>query len=115
LRGTNPPHAHNYYLNALAESGIVGLASYIVFMAGAFIYMLRRIRDARLRGIRNIHPFADPLALALGGLGVMLAISVHNLFDNIFVHGMTAQLGLTLGLVEGAWIASNEDPEETPH
>lgn len=115
LRGTNPPHAHNYYLNALAESGIVGLVSYVIFIVGAFTYMLRRIRGAQLRGTRNIHPFADPLALTLGGLGVLLALSVHNLFDNIYVHGMTAQLGLTLGLVEGAWNASDEGPEETPN
>lgn len=108
LRGANPPHAHNYYLNALAESGIVGLSAYLILIVGAFAYTTARIRAAQRRGHWQGHPYANPLALALGLLGILLALSVQNLFDNLFVHGMTAQLGLTLGLVEAGWLASTD-------
>lgn len=111
LRGTNPPHAHNYYLNALAESGIVGLAAYLLLLVAAFAYTTARIRGAQSRGDWTGHPYANPLALALGLLGVLIALSVHNLFDNLFVRGMTAQVGLTLGLVEAGWLAVRNKTE----
>ncbi|GIW06586.1 MAG: O-antigen polymerase [Dehalococcoidia bacterium] len=111
LRGTNPPHAHNYYLNALAESGIVGLSAYLLLIIAAFTYTTARIRGAQRRSASSGHPYANPLALALGLLGVLLALSIHNLFDNLFVHGMTAQLGLTLGLVEAGWRVSLNESE----
>jgi O-antigen ligase len=38
-------------------------------------------------------------AVALGALGVIVHLCVHNLFDNLFVHNMNVQLGLVLGLV----------------
>lgn len=38
-------------------------------------------------------------AVALGVLGVLVHLSVHNLFDNLFVHSMNVQLGLCLGLL----------------
>ncbi|MCS6801141.1 MAG: O-antigen ligase family protein [Chloroflexota bacterium] len=107
LRGTNPPHAHNYYLNALAESGIVGLTAYLLLIVSAFAYTTVRIRGAQRRGAWAGHPYAHPLALALGMLGVLIAISVHHLFDSVFVRGMTAQVGLMLGLVEAGWQVSS--------
>jgi O-antigen ligase len=111
LRGTNPPHAHNYYLNLLAESGMVGLAAYLLLMMAAFAYTTVRIRGAQGRGDWPGHPYANPLALALGLLGVLIALSVHNLFDNLFVRGMTAQVGLTFGLVEACWLAARNETE----
>ncbi len=38
-------------------------------------------------------------AVALGALGVLVHLCVHNLFDNLFVHSMNVQLGLVLGLI----------------
>jgi hypothetical protein len=29
----------------------------------------------------------------------MVALSVHNFFDNLYVHSLAAQIGLTLGLM----------------
>ena len=34
-----------------------------------------------------------------GGFGVLVALSIHNFFDNLFVHAMYLQVGLTLGIV----------------
>nr|MBC7244917.1 O-antigen ligase family protein [Chloroflexota bacterium] len=41
-------------------------------------------------------------AVALGVLGVLVHLSVHHLFDNLFVHSMNVQLGLLLGLLSVA-------------
>ncbi|MGC8786842.1 MAG: O-antigen ligase family protein [Anaerolineae bacterium] len=38
-------------------------------------------------------------AVTLGVLGMLVHLSVHNLFDNLFVHSMNVQLGLCLGLL----------------
>ncbi len=104
LRGANPPHAHNYYLNALAESGVIGLIGYLTFVVSTFAYTSVRIRAARRLQSPAEHPYIDPLALSLGCLGVLLALAVHNVFDNNYVHSMTAQLGLMLGVVEAGWL-----------
>ncbi|MCL6646852.1 MAG: O-antigen ligase family protein [Chloroflexi bacterium] len=111
LRGSNPPHAHNFYLNQLAESGIIGLAAYLILIGAAFAYTTVRVRAAQRLGRWQGHLLAHPFALALGLLGVLLALSVHNVFDALFVHGMTAQLGLTLGLVEASWQARAQHAE----
>jgi hypothetical protein len=39
------------------------------------------------------------LAASLGILGVVIHLSVHNFFDNLFVHSMYLQLGVLLGLI----------------
>lgn len=44
---------------------------------------------------------ADQLwrSLAAGLLGTLVALSVHNTFDNLFVHGMAVQVGIGLGMM----------------
>ncbi len=83
-------HAHNYYLNLGAETGLLGLLAYLILLGAMFWHVTRaalRTTDALSRGV------------ALGVLGVLVALSVHNLFDNIYVHSMGVHLGLCLGLV----------------
>jgi len=80
-------HAHNYYLNMAAETGLVGLTAYLVAGALVFIWVVRRIRDWR----------AWPQALAIGVLGVLTHLSVHNLFDNLYVQHIVLHLALLLG------------------
>lgn len=41
-------------------------------------------------------------AVASGVLGVLVHLSVHHVFDNLFVHSMNVQLGLLLGLLSVA-------------
>jgi O-antigen ligase len=83
-------HAHNYYLNVLAESGLVGLGAYLVMWSAIFWAGWRAVRSTRGLG----------QCIAAGAFGVMVALSVHNLFDNLFVHSMQIQVGLTLGLMQ---------------
>jgi len=37
--------------------------------------------------------------IAIGIVGTLVAMSVHNFFDNLYVHGMAAQIGLSLGML----------------
>jgi O-antigen ligase len=88
-------HAHNYYLNLLAETGVVGLAAYLIFFASLLAFAGQGLRAA-LAGEAGWGPRAF---LALGIVGMLLVFSLHNLFDNIYVHGLLVQLGMVLGLV----------------
>ncbi|MDO8671276.1 MAG: O-antigen ligase family protein [Dehalococcoidia bacterium] len=99
-------HAHNYYLNLLAETGLPGFFAYIAFMVAVFIFALRTV--ARLETTDppfcrtapgGWNWFSQPYPLALGLMGVLVALSIHNFFDVLYVHGMAVQLGLILGLL----------------
>jgi len=82
-------HAHNYYLNIAAESGVVGLAAYLVFWLAAGWLALRATR--RQSGLWR--------GMALGIVGALVHLSVHNLFDNLYVQGIYLQVGLWVGLL----------------
>jgi O-antigen ligase len=80
-------HAHNLYINFLAETGILGALAFLVFWASVAVLAYRTSRDQ------------DPLlrSLALGLLGTVAYLTVHNLFDNLFVQHLQLQLALLLG------------------
>ncbi len=80
-------HAHNYYLNAAAETGLVGLMAYLLLGAAAFLRVAQWIR----RGA------GWPRALAIGVLGALTHLSVHNLVDNLYVQHMILILALLMG------------------
>ena len=82
-------HAHNYYLNIAAEAGLVGLGAYLLFWAATPWLTIRAIR--RTAGLWR--------GLALGILGALVHLSVHNLFDNLYVQGIYLQVALWIGLV----------------
>jgi hypothetical protein len=83
-------HAHNYYLNVAAEAGLAGLAAYAILWAAAFWRGWRAVRVSH--GMWR--------SVAAGLLGTLVALSIHNGFDNLFVHGMAVQVGIGLGMVE---------------
>jgi O-antigen ligase len=82
-------HAHNYYLNIAAETGLLGLLAYGLFWLSAL--------GLGWRAVRRSHGF--PRAVAAGSLGVLVHLSVHNLVDNLFVQGMYLQVGIVLGVL----------------
>jgi putative inorganic carbon (HCO3(-)) transporter len=82
-------HAHNYYLHVAAETGIAGLAAYGLLIAACF-----------WQGWSATRSLADPAqGVALGVLGVLGALTVHSLFDNLYVHGMNMHVAMLLGLL----------------
>jgi O-antigen ligase len=88
-------HAHNYYLNIAAETGLIGLLAYLSLWAAVMWQTIR----AQLQA-------SDPLsqALALGALGILVHVSVHNVVDNLWVHNMYVHVAIVLGLVQSSFI-----------
>jgi putative inorganic carbon (hco3(-)) transporter len=82
-------HAHNYYLNLLAEVGIVGLTAYLAFWA-AVIWMTARIVR------RAAYP---DRGLALGLMGAWIHLATHQLVDKLFVNNIYLHLGALLGIL----------------
>ena len=81
-------HAHNFYLNLLAEVGLLGLSSYLIFLGGLLFSLWLATR--RLAGWRR--------GLALGLLGAFTHFAVHSLVDNLLVNNVQLQLGVMLAL-----------------
>jgi putative inorganic carbon (HCO3(-)) transporter len=92
-------HAHNYYLNLAAELGLIGLSAYLLVLALAI--------RAAIRGLRATDPFWR--TVALGTLGSLVAIALHSAFDNLYVHGVSVQIGALFALVQ---LASRRAAEE---
>jgi O-antigen ligase len=82
-------HAHNYYLNVAAETGVVGLLVYVWLWVAALLTSWRAVQ--RSGGWQ--------LGVALGVLGMVVHLSVHNLFDNLYVHGMYLHIAILLGVI----------------
>ena len=82
-------HAHNYYLNVAAETGVVGLLVYVWLWAAALLTSWRAVQRSS----------GWYLGVALGVLGMVVHLSVHNLFDNLYVHGMYLQIAILLGVI----------------
>ncbi len=85
-------HAHNYYLNMLAELGVVGGVLLLTILVLAF----RRLGGQLLRSESEQRTFWR--ALLAGCLGGLVVFCVHNLFDSLFVHSVNIQIGILLGL-----------------
>lgn len=82
-------HAHNQYLNFLAETGVVGLAAYIAFWISIF-----RVNWKTLK-----HPDRTGRAVAVGLLGCWTYIAVHSVFDNLFVNNLFLHIGVLLAVL----------------
>ena len=83
-------HAHNYYINLLAEVGIVGLAAYLLLWAVVLWQTIRLLRNLAWpeRGI------------AMGLLAVWVALAAHHLVDKLYVNNIYIHLGVMLGLLQ---------------
>lgn len=82
-------HAHNYYLNILGETGIIGLVAYLVL----WVYVFALTWQARR------HPDLESRCLAIGLLGTWTYMSIHSLLDNLYVNNLFLHLGVLLSLL----------------
>jgi len=149
VRGWNEAlgHAHNFYLNIAAETGLVGVAVYLSIFIVALLHTVKALlqgarascpprvvgqginpcrpavvgevvgdgqrRASMSPGRKGTSPFptgrgGGPVGgrhsqaiwrgILLGVLGSLVAVCVHNMFDSLFVHGMSIQLGMILAL-----------------
>ncbi|MBV9324213.1 MAG: O-antigen ligase family protein [Chloroflexi bacterium] len=85
-------HAHNYYINMLAELGVVGGGLLLTLLA--LIY--RQLGGVLVRSEAQSGTFWR--AVLAGVFGGLVVFCVHNLFDSLFVHSVNIQIGVLLGL-----------------
>lgn len=111
-------HAHNYYINIAAETGLFGLVAFLLFLLSTFVAGERAYRgiSTRYMHLRSawrtpkaatsereiryrrslLGRFTNDRALAIGLLAALLSVCVHNMVDNLYVHSMTILFALLL-------------------
>jgi putative inorganic carbon (hco3(-)) transporter len=82
-------HAHNIYLNIMAEIGFLGLVTYAGQLTAWVAVVSSGFRRSQTRFDR---------ALAAGVLATLAGVALHNVFDNLSVHGLETETGLLVGL-----------------
>jgi O-antigen ligase len=82
-------HAHNFYLNTLAETGIIGLSAYLILWGSVFwtTWRITRTSEGWIRGT------------ALGLLGSWSHLSIHSFLDKLYVANLHLHIGAMLGLL----------------
>jgi putative inorganic carbon (hco3(-)) transporter len=93
-------HAHNYYLNLLAETGVIGFSGYLLMWAMIFALSVRAL--GQNSGLRR--------GLALGLLGTWSHLMVHSVFDKLYVNNLYLHIGAMLGLI--AILLNTTTPKE---
>ncbi len=83
-------HAHNAYIQVAAQTGIVGLVTYLSLIVTV---------AARLRSRWRLGSGSDRV-IVIGVIGVSVAVAVHNLFDYLHVAALPIQLSLIWALAE---------------
>ncbi|HXV43346.1 MAG TPA: O-antigen ligase family protein [Anaerolineae bacterium] len=82
-------HAHNYLLNIGAEAGLIGITAYLIFWILTF-----RVSWLALQRSQGFNR-----AVVAGGLGILVHLHIHNLFDNLYVQGMYLHVAIVLALI----------------
>lgn len=83
-------HAHNYYLNLLAEVGVPGLLAYGLFWLVIVVQTMVVANRAAWpeRGV------------VVGLLAAWTALAVHHLVDKLYVNNIYVHLGVMIGLLQ---------------
>jgi O-antigen ligase len=119
-------HAHNYYINMAAETGIIGLLCFLAFLIAIFVaggrslqsinqrYRQEQVRLSNPPRVRiypipslqqiqtqftHLRILVNDRALAIGLLAAILSVCIHNLVDNLYVHSMTSLFALLVVLL----------------
>ncbi len=82
-------HAHNYYLNIFAEAGILGLLGYGKVWLTIFYQSVKA----------TTHPDLLSRLVVIGLLGAWVYISVHSIFDNLYVNNLFLHIAVMLSVM----------------
>jgi len=82
-------HAHNYYLNILAEAGIIGFLMYVASWVGV-LWLTWQARA---------HPDLLARSIAVGLLGSWTYFAVHSMLDNLFVNNLFMHIGVLFAIL----------------
>lgn len=82
-------HAHNYYIHAAAETGIIGVVAYLTLLLTAYVMAGRTCRNTHEVALRYI---------AWGGFGTLTAVMVHNMVENLHVLNLGIEWSAVLAL-----------------
>jgi putative inorganic carbon (hco3(-)) transporter len=82
-------HAHNIYLNTLAEMGIIGLAAYITLWGAIYwhTWLITRTTEVWMR------------FTAIGLMGTWTHLTVHSFLDKLYVANLHLHIGALLGVL----------------
>ena len=96
----DPIHAHNDYLELLAEYGLVGAAGMAGFLA---LHAARAVRamGRMARALRGMEEAGhDDLALVIGALAALAALGAHSLLDfNLHIPGNALVMAFVFGIL----------------
>ncbi len=82
-------HAHNYYLNLLAEVGLFGLIGYSIVWI-VIIHMSWKV---------ICHPDGGIRLVGVGLMGSWVYFAIHSFFDNLYVNNLFFQLASMLSIL----------------
>lgn len=95
-------HAHNYYINLLAETGVLGLLAYLLLWLAIFGWTWQTLR--RTAGLER--------GITLGLMGVWVHLSVHSLVDKLYVNNLFLHIGIMLGLLAVLYQHAQQQTQE---
>lgn len=97
-----PPHAHNLFLQQLAETGLLGFIALLTVLVLAFRTALT-VRHSRTRWVS---------LLGTASLASLSAFVVHNLFDVTLLEGTGVYLFAILGLTSALLVVAGSEESE---
>jgi len=100
-------HAHNYYINVFAETGVIGFVAYVILwvaiIATTWHLARRRLPPATPAANLSVHHLISGVLqsrfVAVGLLGSWAHLTVHHLVDNLYVANTFLLMGILLGLL----------------
>ena len=112
---SDPIHAHNDYLELLAEYGLVGAAGMAAFLALHAARALRAV-GRMARELRATEAAGhDDLALAIGALAALAALAAHSVLDfNLHIPGNALAMAFVFGILARPETAAETPPISAP-
>jgi putative inorganic carbon (hco3(-)) transporter len=98
-------HAHNFYLNILAEMGIIGLIAYLTFIA-SLLYLAWQNRQS---------PDTLTRLLSIACLGALAYLIFHSLLDNLYVNNLFIHIGVIVGIIYHTRSITQRSTQWSPH